>query len=368
MRIVRRIRSFSSLVLFSALTAACGGSGSSSAPAGPPPASSASPDVWAVVDGREITREAVEKAYRRTMQLDPPLSEEEALTAKLNLLDEMIVEDILLAKARELKIEIPDTELDAAFNEGRKNIADDAFTKELLQRNLTTADMRESVRRDMIVQKVIEREATSKVTVTEKDVNDFFQANREQFNLPEDSYHIAQIVITPEKDADVNNRTSNDATTPQAAAAKAKMIMERLRSGGRFSELAMDYSEEPQTALNGGNVGLVPVSALRQAPPQLRDAVMKGTPGSVTDVAIDGGHTIVLLVARQPAGQRDPSMPEVKERITTLVRNRREMLMRTSLLSAMRNQSRVSNYLAQRLLQGQGQAPTLAPTAPPAAK
>ena len=49
-----------------------------------------------------------------------------------------------------------------------------------------------------------------------------------------------------------------------------------------------------------------------------RDAVMKGTPGSVTDVAIDGGHTIVLLVARQPAGQRDPSMPEVKERLFSL--------------------------------------------------
>ncbi|MGE0449909.1 MAG: peptidylprolyl isomerase [Vicinamibacterales bacterium] len=363
----RRLLLLPSLVLLSGLVAACGGGSSSAPSAGAPPAS-APADVWAMVDGREIKRDAVEKAFRRTMQLDPPLSEEEALTAKLNLLDEMIVEDILLAKAQDLKIAIPEAELDAAFAEGRKNIADDAFTKELLQRNLTTADMRESVRRDMVVQKVIEREATSKVAVTDQDVNNFYQANREQFNLPEDSYHIAQIVITPEKDADLNNRTGNDAATPQAATAKAQMIMDRLKAGGRFSELAMDYSEEPQTALNGGNVGLVPVSALRQAPPQLRDAVMKSAPGTVSLVSIDGGHTIVLLVAKQAAGQRDPSMPEVRERITTLIRGRREMLMRTSLLSAMRNQAKVTNYLAQRLLEGQGQVPTLTPVAAPPAK
>ena len=46
------------------------------------------------------------------------------------------------------------------------------------------------------------------------------------------------------------------------------MLMERLKSGTPFNELAMDYSEEPQSAPRGGDVGLVSVSALRQAPPR----------------------------------------------------------------------------------------------------
>src|SRR5262245_50565490 len=82
---------------------------SNPAPAAPPPVSA---DTWATVDGREIRRDAVEKSYRRLVQPNPATSEDEALTAKLNLLDRMITEDILLARARELKIEVPTSELD----------------------------------------------------------------------------------------------------------------------------------------------------------------------------------------------------------------------------------------------------------------
>src|SRR2546422_216462 len=83
--------------------------------AAPPPVSQ---DVWAVVDGREIRREEVEKAYRRTVQPNAAISEEEEATARLNLLDQVIAQNILLAKGNELKIVLPESELDAAFNDG----------------------------------------------------------------------------------------------------------------------------------------------------------------------------------------------------------------------------------------------------------
>jgi peptidyl-prolyl cis-trans isomerase SurA len=246
------------LVLVFALSAAGAACQSKSAAPAPAAATAASPDVWAVVDGREIKRDDVEKAFRRTVPQNADASDDEAMTAKLNLLDQMIVQDLMLARARELKIEVPDSEVDTAFNEGKKNIPDDAFNKELAERNLTTADMRDGVRRDLTMQKVIEREVSSKITVSDQDINDFFQANKAQFNLPEDAYHIAQIVVTGVKEQQVANRTGDDAATPQAAAEKARMLMERLKAGAPFNELAMDYSEDPQSAPQGGDVGLVP--------------------------------------------------------------------------------------------------------------
>ena len=92
--------------------------------AGPAAAPPPSENAWAVVNGREISRDDVEKAYRRAAPDDTQQqpSEEEAYTAKLNLLNELIVQDILLAKAKELKIELPESELDAAYNEAKKNI------------------------------------------------------------------------------------------------------------------------------------------------------------------------------------------------------------------------------------------------------
>src|SRR5262245_32856153 len=126
-----------------------------STPPAPVPAR-VSADTWATVDGREIRRDAVEKAYRRLVQANPGGSEDEALAAKLNILDRMITEEILLARAKELKIEVPTADLDTAFSEGKKNIPDDVFNKELAARNLTAADMRDSTSRDLTIQKLIE--------------------------------------------------------------------------------------------------------------------------------------------------------------------------------------------------------------------
>ena len=316
-----------------------------------------------MVNGREIKRDDVEKAYRRTTQASPAPSEEEAATAKLELLDQLVVQDLLLAKARELKIQLQDSELDAAYAEGRKGIPDEAFAQELARRNLTAADMREGLRRDMLTQKVLEREVVSKVSVTDQDITAFFEANRAQFNRTEDAYHIAQIVITPIRDARIANRTGNDATTPQEAAAKARMVMERLKAGASFADVAADFSEDPESAPRGGDLGFVPLSTLQQAPPQLRDAVLKGTPGSARLLSAGGGYTVVLLLGKDAAGQKDPSMPEVKQAISQTLRNRREQLLRTAFLGAIRNDAVVVNLIARRFVESQGRVPSLAPAA-----
>ena len=114
---------FAIVLTLTALAAACGRTGG--------PASSPAPSAkaWAVVNGHEITRDDVEKAYRRAApDNQQQASQEEAYTAKLNLLSEMIVQDILLTKPQ-LKIEGPATELDNAYNEAKKNIRRRRSTK-----------------------------------------------------------------------------------------------------------------------------------------------------------------------------------------------------------------------------------------------
>ncbi len=348
-----------SMCALASLAAAC-----SAAPTSTTPQVAVTADTWATVDGREIRREEVEKAFRRLSQQAQPLSDEEALTAKLSLLNDYIVQDILLAKAREMKIEVPDTELDAAYAEAKKNIPDDAFQQQLTRRNLTAADMRDGLRRELLSQKVIEREVTSKITIADQDVTDFYNGNRGQFNFAEEAFRIAQIVVTPVREPQVNNQTGDDAATPQTAMSKAQMLMARLKEGAAFGDLARDFSEDPETAPRGGDLGFVPMSALKQAPPPLRDAVLKLSPGSVRVVSVGGAHTIVLLAAREAAGQRDLSTPGVRENITTTLRTRKEQLLRAAYLTAARSDARVVNYLARSVVESQGKMPSLAPAAP----
>ena len=342
------------------LIAACR---STPTPASPP----ITPDTWAVVNGKAIMRDEVEKGFRRTGNPAQPLSAEETSAAKLSILDELITEEVLIAKASALNIAVADTDVDKAYEEAKKGIPDEAFQKELTTRNLTVADMRDRLRRELIAQKVIDREVTAKVSVSDQQVTDFFNANRSQFNLPEDAYHLAQIIITPVRDQQISNRTGDDAATPQAAAAKIQMLMEKLKGGAPFGDLARDFSEDPESAPRGGDLGLVPLSAVKQAAPPLRDAVLAMKPGNAKVVSGNGAYTLVYVVAHESAGQRDLSTPNVKQRITDTLRTRREQLLRAAYLTVARTDADVVNYLARRVVQEQSQSappPASAPAAP----
>lgn len=344
------------LVAMAAVAGAC------NAKPGSGPAPSA--DAWAVVDGREIKRDDVEKAFRRAMQAQAPPSEEEALNAKLNLLNEMIVQDILIAKAGALKIEVPEAELNTAYDAGKKDVPPEQFQQELTRRQITEADMKEGLRREMLVQKLLEKEVTAKAAVTDQEIADFYNANKAQFNFPEEAYHLAQIVVTPVRDQELNNRSGNDATTPEQAIQKANMLMERLKQGAQFADLARDFSEDSQSAPRGGDLGFIPVSALNQAPPPLRDSVLKSTPGTVSAVSIGGAHSIVLLVSKEAAGQRDLSTPTVRDGISATLKSRKEALLRTAYLTNARTEATVVNVIAKKVLESPGTLPTIMPKAP----
>jgi peptidyl-prolyl cis-trans isomerase SurA len=324
-----------------------------------------SSDVWASVDGREIRRDDVEKAYRRELQPTPtPPSDDEVMAAKLSLVDAMITRNILIERARAMKIEVTAAEIDAAFAERKRALSEEAFQQELRQRNLTADDMKEGLRRELIANKVIEQDVVSKIGISDADIQDYYDKHRAEFNVPETQYHIAQIVITPAREAQLRNRKNDDATTAVEALHKADMLMERLKGGAEFSQLAMDYSEDPQSAAQGGDLGFVSATQLKQVPAPLRDAVLKAQPGSVNVVSGNGAHTLVLLVAREAAGQRDLTMPSVKDGISTGLHDRKATLLQAAYLTAARNDAKIVNNLARQLLQAQGRMPSLAPAAP----
>ena len=321
---------------------------------GPAKAADVPETTWATVDGRPITKDEVEKAFRRTQDGAPAMSPEEAMTVKLGLLDEMILQDILLAKANALKIEPAVADLDKAFNERKQNMTDEQFQQELKKRDLTPEAMREGVRRELIAQKLLEQEVTAKVGVTDQEVTEFYNANRAQFTVAEESYRLAQIVVTPAPAGQQLNRTGNDAGTPQEAAFKVRMIMERLKTGTNFRELAMDYSEDPETAARGGDLGLVPVSALQKAPAPFRDAVIGQKPGTAKVASFDGAHRVVAVLGHEEPGERNLSTPGLKESITQTLKGRKEQLRRTAYLAAARSDADVVNHLARRLVANGG--------------
>ncbi len=328
----------------------------------------AGPDVWATVDGRNITRDDVEKAYRGSLDPSAPApSEEEALNQKLNIIDELINQEVLQARAKGLAVEPTDADVDSALATRKGSVTDEAFNLELSQRGFTLDDVKRGLRRELAVQKVIEKEVTSKVNVTDQDISTFYEANRGQFNLEEAQYRLAQIVITPVREPQLRNRMGDDAVTPAEAQRKAQMLTDRLKAGADFSALAMDFSEDPQSVGQGGDLGFVPVSALNQLPPEFRSAVLRMQPGNVQTLTINGGHTILMLLAREEAGQRDLSSPSVKDNIREMLKSRKLQLLQNAYVTMARNDATVVNHLARRIVEAQGQVPGATGAATPSA-
>lgn len=335
-----------------ALTGACGGGGT------PAPSS---PDVWAVVNGTEVRRDHVERLYRTMLNPDAGTpTDEEALGAKLNILEDIISDEILLARAPALQIAPTDDEVATALATQRGQATEEEFTKQLADRRITLDEFRQEIRRELTVRKVVEKEVTEKVVVSDADVTAFYDKNRQQFNITERQYHLAQIVVNALPNPQVANRRNDDATTLEQAQRKLTMLTERLRTGDSFAELAADFSEDPQSSAQGGDIGFVPQSRIDQAPPQLRQAVMGMKPGQVSTVTAGSTYTILALVAVQEPGQRELSDPEVKDAIRTGLKDRRVQVLQTAFITKARAEATVVNYLATRVVEGVGIVPDAA--------
>ncbi len=74
----------------------------------------------------------------------------------------------------------------------------------------------------------------------------------------------------------LRSATARMTTPPTEAEAqrKTKMLMDKLDSGADFAQLAMDYSEDMNTAATGGDLGYIPESALNQSDPTLKKTVL----------------------------------------------------------------------------------------------
>ena len=142
------------------------------------------------------------------------------------------------------------------------------------------------------------------------------------------------------------------------------MLKARLNAGASFAELAADYSEDPQTAPQGGDLGFITETQLSRVPAQLRDVILKTTPGNVGAATAGGGYTLVAVLSREDPGQRDLSMPGVHDTIKTNLHDRKEQLLRVAYLTTMRNNAKVVNYLAERVVDAQSKAPSVTPGAP----
>jgi peptidyl-prolyl cis-trans isomerase SurA len=319
-------------------------------------------DVMATVDGKKIFRSDVDKVYDNNVTSAPQTPTGEQATAlRLNILQQMIEDEILMRRAEKLGLLATEEEIDRKYTEIKSPFSQEEFDKRLKDKKINLADFKRDIRRSITLDKVMNKEVSSKINVTDQDITDYYNSHKAEFNLIETRYHLAQITVTPTPNPQAQNQ--NDKAQNEAdARKKVQMIANRLDSGDDFATLAMKYSEDPETSGNGGDLGTVPESGLKGTDSATRDAVMKLKPGQYSPiVAVVNpatrqavGYRIIKLVSKEPAGQRELSDPRVQQAIRTQLHDRREQLLKAAYYEVLRDSAKVENYYAKKVLDSNG--------------
>jgi peptidyl-prolyl cis-trans isomerase SurA len=324
--------------------------------------SQVSGDVMATVDGRKIYRSDIEKYYdNQVASAQQAPAGEQATILRLNILRQLIDDEIVMRRAEKLGLLATEEEVDRKLNEIKSPYTREEFDKRLQEKKISLDDFKRDIRRSITVDKVMNKEVSSKINVTDQDINEYFAAHKSEFNLIEPQYHLAQIFVTPAPNPQVHNQNNKAQNEPEARK-KIQSISNRLDSGDDFATLAMNYSEDPETSGNGGDLGTVPESSLRNTDPGTRDIVMKLKPGQYSPIiaVVDPaskravGFRIVKLISREPAGQRDLSDPRVQQAIRSQLRDRREQLLKAAYYEVLRDSVKVENYYAKKILESNG--------------
>ena len=322
-------------------------------------------DVMASVDGRKIYRSDVEKYYQNQTagSQQQPVSEQ-ATSLRLSILRELIDDEILMRRAEKLGLLATDDEVNHKLNEIKSPYSQQQFDDKLKEKKITLDDFKHDLRRSLTVEKVLNKEITSKINVSDQDITNYYNEHKSEFNLIEPQYHLAQILVTSQPNPQVHNLKNDKAQNEAEARKKIQMLANRLDSGDDFATLAMNYSEDAETSGNGGDLGFTPESSLRNTDPLTREAVMKLKPGMYSPIITVGnpaakqvfGFRIVKLISKEPAGQRELSDPRVQQHIRQQLIDRREQLLKAAYYEDLRDRAKVNNYYAEEILRTTGNA------------
>ena len=321
---------------------------------------SPAPDVMATVNGKEIMRSGLEKYYQANLGDNPQTpSPAQANIVRLNILHQMIEDEILQQRAAKLNLAATDEDVNAKLTEMKAPFTQEEWDQKLKQRNITVDDLKRDLRRSLTNTKLLNKEIESKINITDAEINSYFAAHKSEFNLIEPQYHLAQIVVTGAPSQQSGNLQNNKASSDADAKKKIQALHNRLESGEDFGAVAMNFSENANTASNGGDMGFVAESNLKTEP-EAYNAINKLKPGEITDIlpvydSPGPGHRIVgyaiyKLISREAAGQRELNDPRVQQLIRQGLREGQAQLLKNAYFEMLHDDAKVHNYLADQIL------------------
>ncbi len=232
-----------------------------------------------------------------------------ASALRRQILERMVDEQLLLQEASDLKVSVSSEEIDRSIEQIKKdyNLDDTQLREELHKQGLTLATYRQNTKREILRYRIINIAVGSKISVSDADVQTYYERHMQAANIQVRASHI--FLAIPE---------GADAATAQDKEKQAQLLLQRAQSGEDFGKLAREYSEDPATRAEGGDLGWFGKDIL---PKPIEELVFSMKVDQVRGpVRADRGFHVIKLVGRRA---QDPKpLAEVRDQIRGQLRQR----------------------------------------------
>jgi foldase protein PrsA len=227
----------------------------------------------AIVNGEEITQDEL---YQEMVKQHGEAA-----------LDQMISERLVEQAAAKAGVKVTEEDLNKEIETIRKNFSTEAeFEQALTQYGLTVETLKEDLKTKVKLNKILEKE----ITVTDEEMQQFFEQNQQSFGTPEQVQASHILVQTPEE---------------------AEAILKQLESGADFAQLAKEKSQDPGSKEQGGDLGFFPRG---QMAPEFEEAAFNLEVGKTSGIVqTQFGFHIIKVTDKKEA--QLPTFDEKKEEI-----------------------------------------------------
>ena len=241
----------------------------------------------------------------RQMESSPAHTRDaQAIVLKRRVLDALVDERLLVQQAQQLKLGVTSEEIDRAIEEIRRqnNVDLDELMKALKQQGMTMAQYRQDLRRQILRLKVINAAVRSRVAVSDEEVRVYYEQNVRKMGVQRSVRASHVFLLIP------------DGATPAEVERKRRLaadLVERARGGEDFGKLARQYSEDPATKEEGGDLGYFTRGSL---PPAVEEIVFNMEVGEVRGpIRAARGFHVIKLQDRKDEGVKP--LAKIKEQL-----------------------------------------------------
>ena len=289
-------------------------------------------EIIARVDDQIITRSDMEKAKATTLeelkQRFPSEWQSKAAKAQTDTLRDLIDQQLLLERGKDLGI-TGETELVKRLNTMRQQMglaSIDDLEAEAKKQGVSYEDFKEQIRISVVTQQVIGQEVGGKLHISNEDIQDWYNKHQKELEGPEE-IGLSEIMISTQpakQDVESKDKPAPGRDLPEdpakvaEAEAKANQLLDQLKKGAKFDDLAKKSSDGP-TAAQGGTLGTFKRGELAK---DLEDKTFSLSAGENTGVIrTRQGFIILKVTGHRAAGI--PPLKDISERIREAIYSER---------------------------------------------